>query len=170
MDRLRSLRRVFLIAVLAFPAIAFAQPAPHSAPALQVSGPTGRSLALTASDLAKLPRVSANVVDEKGNKAVYDGVAISEVLRQVDAPVGRDLRGKAMDLYLLVTASDGYHVVFALPELDPDFTDRVVMIADRRDGKTLSPAEGPFRIVVPGEKRHARWIRKVIALSVRPAN
>jgi len=49
------------------------------------------------------------------------------------------------------------------------FTDRRILLVDRRDGKDLSSAEGPFRIVVPGEKRHARWIRNVTALSIKTA-
>ena len=59
-----------------------------------------------------------------------------------------------------------HRAVFALAEFDPDFTDRVILLADRRDGHPLSSKEGPFRIVVPGEKRHARWVREVIALDV----
>ena len=54
-------------------------------------------------------------------------------------------------------------------DLDPDFTDRVILLADRRDGHPLSSKEGPFRIVVPGEKRHARWVREVTALVIQEA-
>jgi len=56
--------------------------------------------------------------------------------------------------------------VFALPELDPAFSDRIILLADRRDGKLLAGKEGPLRVIVPGEKRHARWIRQVIALKM----
>jgi hypothetical protein len=69
-------------------------------------------------------------------------------------------------MYLVVEAADGYRAVFALPELDPLFTDRVILLADRRDGKSLSEREGPLRIIVPGEKRPARWVRQVVALKV----
>ena len=68
-----------------------------------------------------------------------------------------------MKLYVMVSASDGYRVVFALAEFDPDFTDRIVILADRRDGHALAPPEGPFRLVVAEEKRHARWVREVTA-------
>jgi len=59
-----------------------------------------------------------------------------------------------------------YRVVFALAELDPAFTDRVILLADRADGQPLDNKTGPFRIVVPGEKRMARWVRQVITLKV----
>ena len=71
-----------------------------------------------------------------------------------------------MALYVVVEAADGYRAVFALAELDPAFTDRVILLADRRDGKPLSTREGPFQIIVPGEKKHARWVRQVIRLKV----
>ena len=38
----------------------------------------------------------------------------------------------------------------------------VVLLADHRDGQPLSTAEGPLRLVVPDEKRHARWVRQGI--------
>ena len=71
--------------------------------------------------------------------------------------------------FLLVEAADGYRVVFALPELDPAFRDVVVLVADRRDGQPLSTGEGPLRLVVPHEKRWARWVRQVNALKVLQA-
>ena len=74
-----------------------------------------------------------------------------------------------MKFYVIVDASDGYQVVFALPEFDLGFTDRIILLADKRDGHPLSAPEGPFRIVVPGEKRHARWVREVIGLDIRQA-
>jgi hypothetical protein len=50
---------------------------------------------------------------------------------------GEGLKGKNLTLYLVVEASDGYRVVYALPELDPAYTDKVVMVVDKRDGKAL---------------------------------
>jgi hypothetical protein len=47
-----------------------------------------------------------------------------------------------------------------LSEQDPELTDRVILLADAKDGQPLAPNEGPFRIIVPGEKRAARWVRQ----------
>jgi hypothetical protein len=52
------------------------------------------------------------------------------------------------------------------PELAPSFTDRTILLADRRDGKPLSDREGPLQVIVPGEKKHARWVRQVVRLVV----
>ena len=56
---------------------------------------------------------------------------------------------------VLVEATDGYRAVFSLAELDPELTDRVILLADTKDSQPLPPREGPFRIIVPGEKRPA---------------
>jgi len=71
-----------------------------------------------------------------------------------------------MRLYVLVKARDGYAAVLALPEFDAGFTDRVILLADRRDGHPLDAVEGPLRLVVPDEKRRARWVRQVIDIQV----
>jgi hypothetical protein len=44
-----------------------------------------------------------------------------------------------------------------------------VLLADRRDDQPLASREGPFRIVVPGEKLHARWVREVQSLDLERA-
>jgi hypothetical protein len=67
---------------------------------------------------------------------------------------------------LFVSASDGYHVAYALAEIDPTFAVREIILADKRDGRPLGPKEGPYRIVAPGDKRPARWIRQVTELKV----
>jgi hypothetical protein len=166
---LRTYRKLLLIVVLALPSIAWGQTSPQIAPTLHVSGPAGQSIVLGVPDLDAMPRETVKVVDDKGSHAEYAGVPLIEILRRAGAPSGQDLRGKQLTLYLLVSASDGYHAVFAVAELDPAFTDRRVLLVDRRDGKELSPSEGPFRIIVPDEKRHARWVHNVTDLAVKTA-
>jgi hypothetical protein len=54
-------------------------------------------------------------------------------------PLEKDLRGDRMVTYVEVGAADGCRVVLALPEIDPAFSDRVILLADRRDQQPLSP-------------------------------
>jgi hypothetical protein len=162
---LRRLAPIVLIVVLAFSSRAIAQ----SAAVFHLTGPTGQSIELSAHDLDAMARETVNVVDEKGNHVAYEGVPVVEILRRVGTPTGHDIHGKSMTLYLLVSASDGYHAVYALAELDPDFGDRHILLVDRRDGKALASNEGPFRIIAPEDKRHARWVRNVTSLTVKSA-
>jgi DMSO/TMAO reductase YedYZ molybdopterin-dependent catalytic subunit len=45
-------------------------------------------------------------------------------------------------------------------------TDKQVILAYRKDGADLDAACGPLRLVVPDEKRQARWVRQVAELEV----
>ena len=133
---------------------------------LTVGGEVERPLKLTAAEIATLPRTTVRARDHSGAESTFEGVALVEVLKLAGVPLGEKLRGKAVSNYLVVDAVDGYRAVFAIPELDPAFTDQVILLADKRDGKPLSATEGPFRIVVPHEKRQGRWVRQVTGLSI----
>ena len=61
---------------------------------------------------------------------------------------------------MIAEARDGYRVVFGAAELDAGVRDSDVFLAFRRDGKPLDEAMGPFRLVVPSDKRGARWARQ----------
>ena len=139
---------------------------PNPGIVLRVEGLVDKPLGLSAADLARMPRQTVEVKDRDGKLARFAGVALSEVLRAAGGPLGEKLRGTQLSKFLLVEAADGYRVVFALPELDPAFTDESVLVADRRDGQPLSATEGPLRLVVAHEKRQARWVRRVNTLKV----
>lgn len=142
-------------------------PASRAAGALKVETAAGKEIVLSPDALAKLPRQSVRVKDRRANPATYEGVALGDVLRSAGVTLGKDLRGPRLANCLLVEAGDGYRVVFALPEVDPDMTGKVVLLADRKDGKPLNAEEGPFRVVVPDEKRNTRWVKQVSRISVR---
>jgi hypothetical protein len=76
------------------------------------------------------------------------------------------LRGKGLSTYVLAKAHDGYEVVFSLAELDADFGDAHIIIADKEDGKPLPGERGPFRLAVANDKRAARSIRMLEELEV----
>jgi hypothetical protein len=132
----------------------------QSAPTLQVINLDGHSTSLTAEQIAKLPHVTVSARDHD-SPAQFDGVPVSALLSTAGIQLGDSLHGPRMTEVLLVEASDNYKVVFAVIEFDPAFAPREIILADKRDGKALNAKEGPFRIVAPGDKRPARWIRQV---------
>lgn len=133
---------------------------------LRVGGQVPAPVEWTASDWARLPRTEVHVSDRQGREVTYSGVSLCDVLRAAGMKLGEATMPsrEVVASYILVEAADGYRAVFALAELDPAQTDRVILLADRKDGQPLSAAEGPLRVVVPGEKRPARWVRQVRAL------
>jgi DMSO/TMAO reductase YedYZ molybdopterin-dependent catalytic subunit len=158
---------VFILTILPDPGAAPGQDsAPASKVVLRVGGDVPRPVGLTAAEFGRLPRQTVRAKDHDGKEAEFEGVPLVEVLKTSGVKFGQDLRGPALASYLVVEAADGYRALFALPELDPAFTDRVILLADRRDGKPLGGNAGPLRVIVPGEKRHARWVRQVIGLKV----
>ena len=132
-----------------------------------------RDTTFTGAELARLPRSQIRVAasDHAGDSAhaqvLYEGVAVSDLLTLVGAPLGSALRGRAVASYVLVEAADGYRVVFSLEEAGAH-TPPTLLLADRRNGEPLSPDEGPLRIIAP-DARHSRWIRQVVRISVRDA-
>ena len=139
----------------------------QSAPAvLTVSGDVPSSLQLKADDLAKMPRQTVSVQQEDGSKVEYEGVLLREVLARVGAPVGKELRGKALASYVLAKAHDGYQVVFGLAEVDASFANEAILVADKRDGKPLFGYQGPFRLVCPNDKAGARSVRMLETLEI----
>jgi DMSO/TMAO reductase YedYZ molybdopterin-dependent catalytic subunit len=133
---------------------------------LTIAGDVTNPLTLTKADLAKLPRTSVTVKGEGDEETTYEGVLLYEILKQAGAPVGKQLMGKALATYVLAEARDGYQVVYALPEFDPSFTDNKVIVADTVNGKPLFQYQGPFRLVVPAEKKGARSIRMLEKITV----
>jgi len=75
---------------------------------------------LTAADIAQMPHESATLTQD-GQTKKYEGVLLYDLLSKVGVPFGKAMTGKPMASYLLLTGRDGYQVVFALPELDPQF-------------------------------------------------
>jgi len=135
---------------------------------LRVEGEVPTPVGLTLSDLARMSRTEVRVKDHAGLEVTYSGVSLGDILRaaglQLDVTTMRNR--DALASYVLVEAADGYRAVFALVELDPAESDRVILLADHKDGQLLSASEGPFRVVVPDEKRPARWVRQVRMIRV----
>jgi hypothetical protein len=161
MARLRSCKSFCLAIVL----LAFAAAWDGNAQQIAVQKGSGAAVNVTAAEMASLPHQAISVKDH-GKSARFEGVPLGLVLEKAGVPLGDSLRGKRLSDCLLVEAADGYRVVFALPELDPGFTDRVILLADKVDGHPLDTKQGPFRIIVPGEKRMARWVRQVTSLRI----
>jgi DMSO/TMAO reductase YedYZ molybdopterin-dependent catalytic subunit len=75
-----------------------------------------------------------------------------------------------MATYVLAQGADGYQVLFSLPELDSDFQDATVLVADTMSGKPINDKLGPLRLVVPHDKRPARWVRMLTGIKVVSLN
>ena len=139
---------------------------PSSAPALVVEGEVQKPLKLGESDLHHMKQREVSTKDHGGQQRLYKGVMLFDILNSAGVTLGSELRGKNLLKYVVVKAADGYEVIFSLPEIDPEFTEQSILLAYESDGKPLPKGEGPFRMVVPNDKKHARWIREITTIRV----
>jgi hypothetical protein len=168
-----SMAAVWLFAATALPAQqqprGFARPPAFPPdivpPVLKVAGIGGKTVPFVEVTLAKLPQQTVKTSDH-GTPVEYQGVLLSDVLAQVDRPVGDKFHKTAAAYYLVADAADGYRAVFSWAELDPSIAEKTVYVVFKRDGKDLAESEGPFALVVPGEKRNARWVRQLQSLRI----
>ena len=131
-----------------------------------VGGEVLKPLKLSVKELSALKSSEVKAKDRDGKEHTFKGVMLWTILDSAGVTLGKDLRGENLAKYVLVKASDGYEVVFSLPEIDPEFSDKIILLAHEVDGKPLAATEGPFRLVVPQDKKHARWIRQLVSIQV----
>ena len=132
---------------------------------LTIQNEAGKQTVLARADIEALPHVKVTA-GSSSSLATFEGVPLRAVLEKAGVSFGESIRGKRLASCLLVEAADGYRVVFALPEIDPAFTDKQVIVAFSKDGKPLDAKEGHYRIVIPNEKRMARWVRQVTTMKI----
>ena len=139
---------------------------PATGPSISVAGEGLRSLQLTRNDLMKMTQSEVLAKDHGGVARKFSGVALVDVLSASGIVRGSQLRGKHLLKYVLVKAADNYEVVFSLAEIDPEFASQTILLAYVVDGQELPEGDGPYRLVVPNDKKHARWVRDVTSIKI----
>ncbi|MDP3633301.1 molybdopterin-dependent oxidoreductase [Phenylobacterium sp.] len=146
------------LALAVAPVAAFAQ-------SLTVVDPGGKTKVLTPADLADLPRAEV-----KSGARTYEGPILTYVLRAGGLPVGPRLHGDPLRAYVVMTGKDGFQAVYSLAELDKDFHDDVVILADHVDGKPLPEKEAPWRVASSGDKKGWRSVFGLARIEARMAD
>lgn len=146
------------LALAVAPVAAFAQ-------SLTVVDPGGKTKVLTPADLADLPRAEV-----KSGARTYAGPILTYVLRAGGLPVGPRLHGDPLRAYVVMTGKDGFQAVYSLAELDKDFHDDVVILADHVDGKPLPEKEAPWRVASSGDKKGWRSVFGLARIEARLAD
>jgi hypothetical protein len=133
-----------------------------------------KRITVTAADIGKLPKQTVKVKTTTG-VAAFEGVALRDVLALTGVLFGQKLHGARLMVFVVVEGAppplgtqfnqengDTYRALFSLPELDPTFSDGPpAILAITQDGKPLNREDGPYRLVVPEDKRQSRWVKDV---------
>ncbi len=104
---------------------------------------------------------------QQGAPTAYAGPLLWAVLDRAGV-LGQDTQGMPrarVRRVVTVTGRDGYTVVLALAEVDPEFEGKSVILATQADGKPIGAGE--LRLVVPGDKRGGRSVRDATKVVVR---
>ncbi len=164
-----KMARIFAICAV-FQLAAWAQQAGSAV--LEISGDIPHPRTFSEQDWKQLKHTPVTATNAHEKKtATYNGVLLQELLKEAGVPAGENLRGKALTTCIIVSANDGYQVTFSLAELDEGLGNVQVLVADSGDGKAFDQKPGgekigPLRLVVPSDKRPARWVRMVKSIRV----
>lgn len=133
---------------------------------ITISGDGIKTVMFTKAMFADLKPVviMAKAHDEKVHR--YTGVALADVLAKAGIGLGDSVKKKIITSYIIVTAADNYKAIYTLPEIDPVFANRTIILANKVDKKPLPEGYAPYQIIVPGEKKHARWMRQVTSIQL----
>ena len=130
---------------------------------LTVTGSTGQSFTVDATQMAAMERKTTAVHNgHSGADETYEGVPLITLLDKVGAP-GRPT-GKGASMYVLAEGSDHYRALLSLTEVMPAFHPGDILIADRLNGQPIPKEEGPFKLVVSEDKHPARWVRNLVSI------
>jgi DMSO/TMAO reductase YedYZ molybdopterin-dependent catalytic subunit len=133
-----------------------------TAQTISIGGDVEKPMTMSMTDIEKLPATEVKGKDKDGKEHVFKGANLFDILNAATIPSG----AKSFMAYVHITAADDYKIIFTLAEIDPAFTSQPIILATSVDGKPLAKGEGPFRVVAPNDKKHARWIREVTAIKL----
>lgn len=75
-------------------------------------------------------------------------------------------RNPLLGFAVVVEGDDGYTACFGLADLLPEFGAKEVLLALDKDGGPLPTGDRPVRLIVPSEKRPARWVYAIEGIRI----
>ena len=138
-------------------------------PVLTVEGLNGTSVVISADDLAKLPQQTIKTSDH-GNRVSFEGVLLQGSAGEGGTSHRREVPQNSRVVLHACRGQGRVSSRVRWAELDSSSIDKLVYVVTKQDGKPLAEKDGPFRLVIPGEKRGARWVRQVTSLKIKLSN
>ncbi len=126
----------------------------------------GHQNTLSVPDLQALPQKTLTVHNEH-TKAdeTYTGVALSDLLAKYGAPFDKGNEKKIFHSYLRVEGTDHYYVIYSGSEIESAIHNAEVIVATALNGNPLTD-DGQIKLVASAEKRPARWVRNLSAITL----
>jgi molybdate transport system substrate-binding protein len=116
---------------------------------LKITGMVSNSLTITVEELAKLPTIEVQAVDQDGNQQKYKGVLLADLLAQAGLQRG------AKEVILSNNNSKPYTQTFRLREL-----------TDCKDCIVAFLSDGTLRNIIPAKKPRF-WVPRLMSIEVK---
>ena len=136
-----------------------------TAQTLKVGLPDGHSVTLAREELRRLARDTVPYAGHAKTPTQYIAVSVQSLLRHVGVMVD-SVRGPRTTWVVIATATDSFRTTFSLGELAESLGPTRAWLAIGTTAGELPVAEGPYRLVIPTDKRPSRGARMVVALDV----
>jgi hypothetical protein len=129
----------------------------------------GKVKTFTLADLKAMPPVNITVKDGRTKKDMtWTGPLLSDVLAACGFAYNNETEHKLVHRYAVAYGTDGYAVVFSLPELIGLFHSGQTIVAIQRDGAPLTTI-GQFTLYDSADIFTARRVSNFTSLEIRAA-
>jgi len=126
----------------------------------------GKSATLTVADIKAMPQRTLRVHNGHNNQdETYTGVGLDDLLAKYGISLANGNAHKVYHSYLKAEGTDKYWVLYSASEVIPELHTFDAIIAISVNGEPIL-ADGEFRIVAGGERRPARWVNNLSALTI----
>ena len=153
--------------------VAGSEGTPTTGEDIAISGEVASPGEMTLADLQVLPvetvEVTVVALEEGGASEthIYTGVRLFDVLEWTGLAGDSADPASRVQLYVVLTARDGYQVVLSVGEIEPDLGDAPILLAWEVDGAPLPAEHAPAQLVVPGDGDDSRYIWAISEIDVR---
>ncbi len=139
---------------------------------VRIEGDLVKAASLTVEELRALGPVTVDWADKSGAHRMT-GVRLDVLLLKLgfsEGPTGPGAKPKqkhqGLRAIVIASAGDGFEAVFSVGELLETLGSTTALLAWEQDGKPLPAAHGPFRLVVPTDKKGSRSLYQLTSLRV----
>ena len=129
----------------------------------------GQTTSFSIADLKAMPQKTVRVHNEHTNAdESYSGVLLSDLLAKCGIVNDQEHHQQFLHTYLIAEGTDKYSVLYSAVEVHGSEHNADVLVATSMDGKDLG-ADGQFKLVGSADKKAARWVRNLAAITVKTA-
>lgn len=134
---------------------------------LTVTTGVGAPLVLMLADLQALPQQTIKVHNAHANvDETYSGPLLADVLTKAGLVLTEKSEHTLLHEYIIAKGTDGYWVTYSVAEVEPGLHSSKVIVALTRNGTVLTTG-GQFQLANDMDKKPARWVHNVTAISVK---